>query len=544
MVLLRRQFAGLQLMGTTNADERGRFTFDSLPIGEYFVASAWPGGGNRYQPGNLPCVFADQCLIPPGSEGIRLTSTTETVSVELQVDLPVVVSGRIVSDGDGAPIEGARVSADGGLRETRSDADGRYRLSGFNPGRIGLRASAPGRVGRIHPGIGFDPLLPRLEVRETLLHVGENPGLNFSLARGARLRGSARSSLSGVEVSDVVLYRTSGVQSLWQVATTPCSEGVGGVAGGCFEIDGLFPGSFTLAAANAPNSNYVATYWPDVPCGATGCFPGGGTQIFVEAGQTVDGLELRVSPRRWVAGTVREATTVAPIAGATVIAMRPISPGFGAAVQIDHANTDAAGRFVLDNVPAGAIDVIVVDAADRLGRRWPDEDCTTTNRFCTTGTAPGRIAVPSQGVVDGIDIELLAGAQIAGAIRAAGEGPVAGALVLLSWAFAGSSASRTTRSDAKGNFRFGTLPPGAEFHLAAQRPLLPGTVFHPDKWCNASNCGALGGIPVTTPSVGTLEADIVMPGLRVFDDGFESLPQVEGSATERATGVASVREPD
>lgn len=524
ILLFRRQVTSLEQVAVVSANEQGRFAFVDLPVGEYFVASARPEGGNRYQPGNSPCVVADRCLIHHGSAGIRIIASTDSVRVGLSLDMPAVVSGRVVAAENGAPIEGARISADGGLLEAHSDAEGRYRLGGFNPGRIGLRASAPGRVGRIHPDIGFDPLLPRLDVRETVLEAGENRGFDFSLGLGARLSGSVRSTISGAEVSDVVLYRTFGPQSLWRVPTTPCMHDMGGIAGGCFEIDGLFPGSFTLAAASAPTSNYVATYWLDVPCGSIGCFPGGGTPIVVKAGQTVSNLHLRVPPRRWVTGVVRDVLGGPPLAGATVLAMRSPAPGFGAYAEVDRAITDGMGRYVLDDVPAGAIDVIVSEARDRLGMRWPDEDCTTANRFCATGSGLLRVNMPAEGAVEDIDFMPRPGAQITGSVLVDGQGPVAGALVILAWPLMAGSATRTTRSDAEGRYRFAALPPYATFHVAAQHPSRPGTLFHPDQWCISGPCASLAGIPVVTPGIGTIEVDLQYPAVVLLRDGFEPAP--------------------
>jgi hypothetical protein len=335
------------------------------------------------------------------------------------------------------------------------------------------------------------------------------------------LRGSVRSAFSGAEIPDLVLYRAFGGQSIARMPTTPCSANTGAFAGGCFDIDGLLPGSFTLAAATAPTSNYVATYWLDVPCGSLGCFPGGGTPIVVEAGQTVSGLHLLVPPRRWITGVVRDALGGPPLAGAIVLAVRSPAPGFGTYAEVDRALTDSTGRYVLDDVPAGAIDVIVSEALDRLGMRWPDEDCTTSNRFCATGSGLLRVSMPADGAVENIDFVLRSGAQITGTVLAAGEGPVAGALVILGWPLMGSSASRTTRSDAEGRFRFAALPPSATFHLAAQHPSRRGTVFHPDQWCISERCPPLSGTPLVTPGVGTLEADLQFPTEVLLRDGFE-----------------------
>lgn len=540
VALYRRYFMSLQLVGASRSDDEGRYAFIDLAAGEYFVATNGPDGGNRYLPGNLPCVYADRCLIRTVSGGITLDAMTVVSAADLQPDVAAVASGRVLAAEDGVPIVNALVTADGGMRSTRTDGKGRFRLGGFNPGRIGLRATAPGRIGRIYPNFSFDPLVPDSFNEPLTLVAGENPNLVFSLSQGARLRGSLRSASSGTGVHDVVLYRANGGQSISRVPTVPCAVDAVASNAACFDVDGLFPGTFTLAFATLPLANHVPSYWRDMPCAVNGCSPGNGTPIEVAAGQTIDNLHATVQPRRWISGTVRAGINGPPTAGAWVIAMRPLGPpAFGAAAQIDRQLSNAAGQFVLDNLPEGPIDVIVRGVPDRLDQRWPAEDCGTENGFCARGPAPGRIAVPAAGEVGGIDFALADGAQIAGVVDVVGEGPTAGVLVTLGYKTTGSSATiGTTLTDIAGRYRFAGLQTNRDYYLAAQRQPIPGIVFYPDRWCVGAPCPAFGQVPVTINLPGTVTANLLMPADPIARDGFEAV--VVATPARATAGFGSI----
>lgn len=522
--VIRRLPGNLQVVAEQTPDADGRFSFANLPAGEYWVASAAADGGNRWLPGDRPCIDLAPCRIAVADSGRVLAAGEAWTGLVLRPDLPAVAQGIVRDAESGAPLAGARVSARGGARTTHTDALGRYHLGGFNPGRVGLRASAPGRIGEIYPDQVFDPLFPDEESAPHTLLPGDNPGLDFDLVRGARLSGSLRARDSGAELGDVQLFRFGATR--FDVETFACEDPARRRPGGCFDIDGLFPGTYTLVYADRSRAGFEAGYFPDVPCGAR-CLPGGGTPITLALGQAIDGLHGTVAALRGVRGTVRSAITGQPLVGATVIAVQALGAfGLGASVDRARVRSGPDGRFVLDGLPIGAIDVVVRDVPLQADTRAPADPCTAADQWCTRWQDAGRIALPSTGWIDAIEVAVGAGSAIRGSVRSEDGMGLDGATVWLIDAVAAASASRTTSTDRQGRYAFEGLPPQGEFHLAVRSPTrFRGVVHHPDRWCVQANCGDIGGTPVVLVPGQPRLADLVTPGVGAFADGFEATPR-------------------
>jgi hypothetical protein len=518
---IRRIPGSLQVVAQQESAADGRFAFSNLPAGEYWVATASPDGGNRWLPGDRPCIDAARCRIAVSEPGRELAANETWSGLVLRPDTPAVARGTVHAAEDGSPIERARVEAAGGEGWTLTDSQGRYRLGGFNPGRVGLRVTAPGRIGEIYPDLPFDPLFPDEFSAPHTLRAGDNPGLDYDLDRGSRLVGSLRARDSGAEIGDVQLWRSGGATRT-DVRTFACDDPARARTGGCFDIDGLFPGTYTLVFADRARLRFAAGYYPDQPCGER-CFFGGGTPVTVTQGQLVNGLHGTVVGLRGVRGMVRSAIDGQPLAGATVIAVQPQGAfGLGASVERARIRTGADGRFVIDDLPAGPLDLVVRSVPVHVDTRWPSDACTPADLWCTRFADAGRIVLPATGWVNDLELTPGVGSAIAGVVRTEKALPLPDATVWLVDMAGGAAVSRTTRTDALGRYAFDGLPPLGTAHLAVRNgDTFAGVVHHPDRWCPSSACGDVGGTPVGLAAGQVIEADFVVPTSDAFADSFE-----------------------
>ncbi len=115
---------GMQMPRQGIVDDELRFTLDSLPAG---VAHH---------------VTYDGVLFVPAESDAEVRAG-ETTTLELALQSGVRIAGRVV-DPDGAPIEGADMRSGWGGRKAQTDAEGRFALTGIEPGDVTLTTEVAG----------------------------------------------------------------------------------------------------------------------------------------------------------------------------------------------------------------------------------------------------------------------------------------------------------------------------------------------------------------------------------------------------------------
>ena len=178
---------------------------------------------------------------------------------------------------------------------------------------------------------------------------------------------------------------------------------------GTYRLDGLVPGPYYVSAMA---KGYETRYYDDA------LEVSSATTVEVAEGETVEGIDFALerfnAGEGSIAGVVTSDADGGPIAGAVVHAFAADSP-----FMYGLAETDEAGRYAIRNLRSGGYVVEV----------WSQEYLPEFYGDVTQCEQAVLVSVVEPEQTDGIDFGLALGGSIAGVVRNADGGPVAGAYV-------------------------------------------------------------------------------------------------------------------
>jgi len=385
-------------------------------------------------------VSAEVELLARASEARLRVEPGEHAELVLRPRLGGVVSGT-VRDPRGAPVGGATARADqeaaggfllgfGADRSAETAADGRYAISGVEPGTLTVDVTKEGWIGGRSE---------ELEIQD-----GEEvAGVDVAIEPGARVAGRVvwpdGSPAGGAEV-DVSQKRSTERGFTWL-------EGVGKTetdASGSFSVSGIGEALVVVhaTAEKQPEEEPGSVETAEIP--AEKWFA---HQADVAVGRS--DLELRLGPTLALAGVVRD-DAGAPVTSFRVsAALSQAGAGFGGSAgaggRVEADFEDAAGRFELGGLHPGTWSLQLTAE----GHRPPRE--------------PLEVGIPRSGAP--LEITLARSAEIRGVVVDPQGAPIGGAEVGASrgprpafgrW---GDGSSRT-KTDADGTFRLAGVAPG------------------------------------------------------------------------------------
>ncbi len=397
---------GDNFFATTGDD--GDYDLARLPAGAYNVQfQSPPGAGftSEYYSDKPTRAEADPVDVIAGA-------TTE------DIDASLATGGALagtVTDADGAPIRGARVSAspvDGGPggQSASTDTNGRFTIAGLAPGSYRLSYRGP---------VGSDFVTRFYDGKATLgasdpvaVEAGETTAaLDAVLPRGGRIGG---------RITDAGGAAIAGAA----VTVTPADgSGVGGFAGtaadGTYTVAGLVEGAYEVEVEGPYDSDYV-------PRSLEGT-------VAVTAGQTTPGVDAVLAAGGRITGTVTGPDGKA-VAEAVVSALPPAG---GAARTVV---TGSDGSYALTGVAVGGHRVRFVS---------PEAQDLATEYFTDRVAAAlaDEVAVTAGTTTRDVDARLEAGGRIAGTVTDPAGNPVPGARVKILDAAGNEIAATDTAAD-------------------------------------------------------------------------------------------------
>jgi protocatechuate 3,4-dioxygenase beta subunit len=511
--------------GWALTDEDGNYRIEGLDVGEFLVMSAAEGYVFEYY---------DDASNPFEATPVPIIAGQETADIDFALSRGGCVLGTVTAD-DGSPVEGALVIAflyfpwepgdpsgrrDGGPGQGGgvTDRNGRYELCGLAPGDYIVQVWADDFLPEFYDDASAFEEADPVSVPAD----GDAAGIDFALSRGGRIEGLILDAAGGVPVPGAWVS----AWPAWSDTTVPAGTTAdasgpwgGSVAAdstGRYVLSGLQSGSYFVFAEAA---GFLPTFYGQAQD------PSSAAPVTVSAPDATTGIDIQLVRGGSMSGTVRDAKTGLPVAGAWVELYLPYMdappettvtrpfPGPGAV-------TDERGEFRIEGLPSG--EHIVLASA------WDQGYVPEFYKEAQNPEDATPVGVTAPGEVGGIDFTLerpaSSGGEIAGRVSVDSTGgPVSGAVVL-AVSLSGRVGVATTGND--GFYLIAGLPEDTYYVLAAAAAMIGEFYDNAIGWEDASPVRVSG--PVLGIDFGLTPRPEGAGGIsgRVVDSSGEGVPQV------------------
>lgn len=470
-----------------------------------FLASAVSGADGKYTtsafvPGNVR-LYVDAPGFLPASHGAACEPSCQPASgapvaaapgMHAGYDVAMFAGSRITGtvvgpDGNGVAGVTLRIDGPAGYSEVAAtDAMGHYATTAsLPPGAYRLRSSnAAGLVDEAWPDATcLGGQCDSLAGAALGVALGQDSVADFVLGAGTRLSGHVGAAADGAPVQTQLVASDAGTSRTLYFTTD---------VNGDFDTGtGLPDGAWHLVVFGT--GDLLGEAWHGISCQP--CTPGMGSVLQVAGQGVLGGLEFALDTGVHVAGTITDAQTHLPLAGASVY----LYADDGTA--LDLALADAAGHYTSGLLSPGTLR-LVVSYPGYVSEAWGSGACTLVP--CGPGASQPLVVQHS---VSGIDFALTPAAAISGRVTAQNGTPMASASVEIIDAVAGTR--RLVQADASGVYLAAGLLPGS-YHVIAH----PGGSYvrtaWPDTVCGPCTLGTLATLTLA-PGEALHAIDVVVP---------------------------------
>lgn len=461
---------------STLTDGNGNYTFSGLPSGSYQVAFSISDGDYLAQNYNGQNGYE-------GYTSVTVAQGSTTAGIDAALDAPAQIQGTVTDAVTGSPVSGATVSTTGpnGTIQTTTGSDGTYTLPNLYPGSYTVyfqNPSGANYLSQYYNGAATSS-------DATPVSVGDGAdvtGIDASLQSGGQISGTVSSGATGAALS-----------GLWVFVIDSSGDSVGSAqtdSNGTYTVSNLPTGTYTVEFYGT--GSYVSQYYNDESSYANA------DPVSVTAGQVTTGINAAMLSNGAISGTVTDASTGTPIAGASAYVYD--SSG---SYPIASATTNASGTYTITGLSAGSYTV----------------------KFFATGyassTYAGTVSVSLGTTTSGINAALSPDGAISGTVTDAGGQTGLASVSVTAYNASGSYVTSTT-SSGDGSYTLNDLVPGTyevKFTPASDGNYLP-QYYHGESTLASAD-------PVTVTS-GQTTTDI---GAALASGG-----QVTGTVTDSATG--------
>ncbi len=460
----------------------GTYDIGGLPTGSFQVYF-WDCSGGDYVGEDFGDTYSYEAATL-----VAVTVGQTTSGIDAGLAVGGHITGTVIADAGGAPLEGICVSAydptTDGEGYGSTGPDGTYDIGRLPTGSYRVRFSDCSGGG--HAAEYFDDTYSYEAATLVAVTVGQTTsGIDAGLAAGGHITGTVTADAGGAPLADICVYVEDPDTGAYDSGSTGPD--------GTYDIGGLLTGSYKLYFYDCSGGGYVAEYFDDTYSYEAA------TLVAVTLGQTTSGIDAGLAVGGHIAGTVTADVGGAPLADICVYAHDPATD----AGRSGYTGPD--GTYDIGRLPTGSYQVRFSDCSDGgyLSEYFDDT--------FSSGSAT-LVAVSSGQTTSGIDAGLAAGGHIAGTVTDAASGqpvPYAGVAVLRTSDF---SLVRGAVADPWGDF-WVQVPTGTYYLY-----LVDGTGGHasgfygPPTTVTVTAGSFTGANPTMAPTRGTIAGTVTETG--------------------------------
>lgn len=464
---------------TTNA--QGQYAISTLGAGDgsgnYVLIAQLAGHISEVYP-DTPCIYSCPGNLPP-------TLTAPNLAADFTLFRPGSISGHVAQAVSNTAITGAIVV----LRKqgvvvtnTTTNSAGDFVFSTLFPAQYTLSAETylvSDLLPQVYAGHDYDITLDMPAGDAVNLTEGQNlTGVDFALNIGGAIQGSISSALNGAPLQSIAsVRRLTPVDSGATFLRGALSGGYADPVWGAYRICPLLPGTFEVGFGG--DNAFVAQFYPDAGS------EGQAQTIAVSGTQTISGIDAHLTPLQTIAGTVTDAATAQPLAGALVHSGQLI--GISLAEAAAAAVTDASGHYVLQGlVPSPSQQlgyyVWVYSLPGYLDTYYPNVPASCCP-YVPGGAQRVELAASQQ--VTAIDLALSAGAYATGRIYDADTGYSAPAGMQVDLLDSSGNTVGDVRTNSSGHYTTDGVPIGNYYLVTG---FANTSMYYPSYVCTYPNC--------------------------------------------------------
>ncbi|MCC7008870.1 MAG: carboxypeptidase regulatory-like domain-containing protein, partial [Acidobacteria bacterium] len=388
---------GVQL-STHNTNGSGVYTTSGLPAGTYYIRTSNSLGFINEVYNDLSCPQAG-CTVTNGTP-ITVTLNNITSNIDFSLAVGGVISGTVTNAAGGAALTNLPVqifnAVGASIGTVNTNGAGLFTTSGLPAATYYLRTNnSAGFIDELYDNIACPSTAACNVTTGTAVSVtagATTSDRNFALSAGGSISGTVRnaSTLAAISGINVQAYASTG---------SFVKTGTASAADGTYTISGLPPGTYYIRTAISGAIFYLDELYNELPCSPT-CVVTTGAPIVVTAGTNQTGKDFTLAAGGGaIAGTVRDAQTLAVLSGITVQVYDA-----GGTLAKSVATLLNSGTYAITGLPAGTYyaRTNVASSVSYLNQRYDDLPCPT-NCPVTSGTP---IVVSNGATTGGIDFEL------------------------------------------------------------------------------------------------------------------------------------------
>jgi hypothetical protein len=411
-------------------DSDGNYTITDLIEGSYRLKATSEG------PQGYIGEWYNNTYDSDSAELVSVTAGETKSDIDFALALEGKISGTVIADSTGLPIEGALVSAfdfttfEGAGYTGTTDSDGSYTITGLAAGTYKVWAHYSGE----YAGEYYDETYAVASANAVSVTAGvTTSGIDFHIGKGGKITGTITADSDGSKLEGITVY--IGDYTTRDYICTAYTD-----SNGSYTTTVLPAGTYTVEAH--PSSGYAIEYYNDTNYHSA-------APVSITEGETRSGIDFGLALAGKITGLVTVYSDGSPIEGIRVRAYHYTTGGF-----VNGCNTDSYGRYTINGLAPGSYMVELESSGSYIGEYYDDKNGSDS------ATA---VSVTAGVTTSGINFGLAEGGMITGVVNAdSDDSPLGGFDVFV---FEYSSKNNmfdigSTETNSDGTYTIEGLPAG------------------------------------------------------------------------------------